>query len=69
MDDYSTQLTVSGDRKYAASRFCYKFEKLKEDTSAYSTTCWHLTKCCHLAVFLSRSKTVSKNFRAMTQIL
>jgi hypothetical protein len=34
MDDYSTQLTVSGDRKCAASRFCYKFEKLKEDTSA-----------------------------------
>lgn len=34
MEDYSMQLTVNGDRKCAANKFCYKFEKLKEDTSA-----------------------------------
>jgi hypothetical protein len=34
MNDYSTQLTVNGDRKCAANKVYYKFDKLKENTSA-----------------------------------
>ena len=34
MEDYSMQLTVNGDRKCAANKVYYKFDKLKENTSA-----------------------------------